>query len=65
MLGGVPGESSELVGRWVAILEGRVSVRIFVRNHGEEEDRCDENELLELVQGRPREGQYPPRDEVT
>jgi hypothetical protein len=31
-------------------------VRIFVRNHGEEEDRGDQNELLELVQGRPREG---------
>jgi hypothetical protein len=40
-------------------------VRIFMRNHGEQQDRRDQNELLELVQVYPREGQCPPRDEVT
>jgi hypothetical protein len=46
----IPGESAELVRGGVAIFERRVAMRIFVRDHGEEQDRRDQNECLELVQ---------------
>jgi hypothetical protein len=55
MLRWIPGESAELVRGGIAISEGRVAVRIFVRNHGEEQDRRDQNECLELVQLGSRE----------
>jgi len=51
----IPGESAELVRGGIAIFEGRVAVRIFMRNHREEEYRSDQNELLELVQFVSRE----------
>ena len=51
VLDGIPGESAELIRRWIAVLEGRVAVRVFVRDHGEQEHRRDQYECLELVQG--------------
>jgi hypothetical protein len=40
-------------------------MRIFVRDHGKEQDRRDQNELLELVQFGLRESLCPLRVQVT
>ena len=65
VLCGIPGESAELVCGGVAVSERRVAVRIFVRDHREEQDRRDQNECLELVQFGSRESLRSARVEVT
>ena len=61
---GIPCQSAELVSGWVVVPERSVTVRVLVRDHREQEDRRDQDESLELVQCRPREGRVSCRLEV-
>jgi hypothetical protein len=56
VLGGVPGEPPELIGGGVAVPECRIPVGIFMGDHRKKQDGRDQNECLELVQCRSREG---------
>lgn len=46
VLCGIPGQPAELIGRHVAILEGRIAVRVFVGDHREQQNGRDQNEIL-------------------
>jgi hypothetical protein len=46
MLCRIPGEPSELIRRHISVFEGSISMGVFVRHHGEEQNGCYENEIL-------------------
>jgi hypothetical protein len=50
VLDGIPGETAFLIGRRITLPERRISVRVLVRDHREEQDRRDEQEVLDFIQ---------------
>ena len=47
MLCRIPGEPAELVSGHVAVLEGCISVGVFMRDHGKQENGGNQNEVLQ------------------